>query len=99
MFRSITQGVENNSKKGNVIITVEDNNKTSSQSFASLTKNRLAEGMNTMIKEKFLTLRWNNILTLGIGLITLIYVGVVLSATVLSDVAAFIGLVLLGAVY
>ena len=52
-----------------------------------------------MIKEKFLTLRWNNILTLGIGLITLIYVGVVLSTAVLSDVAAFIGLVLIGAIY
>ena len=52
-----------------------------------------------MIKEKFLTERWNNILTLGMGLITLIYVGVVLSASVLSDVAAFIGLVLIGAIY
>ena len=52
-----------------------------------------------MIKEKFLTVRWNNILTLGMGLITLIYVAVVLSASVLSDVAAFIGLVLIGAIY
>ncbi len=52
-----------------------------------------------MIKEKYLTLRWNNSLTLGMGLITLIYVGVVLSTAVLSDVAAFIGLVLIGAIY
>ncbi len=52
-----------------------------------------------MIKEEFLTLRWNNILTLGIGLITLIYVGFVMSTSVLSDVAAFIGLALIGAVY
>jgi hypothetical protein len=52
-----------------------------------------------MIKERFLTGRWNNILTLGMGLITLIYAGVVFSAAVLSDVAAFIGLVLLGAIY
>ena len=52
-----------------------------------------------MIKEEFLTLRWNNILTLGLGLIILIYIYVVLSTSVLSDVAAFIGLVLLGAIY
>ena len=52
-----------------------------------------------MTKEKFLTLRWNNILTLGMGLIMLIYVYFVLSTSVLSDVAAFIGLVLIGAVY
>ena len=52
-----------------------------------------------MTKEKFLTLRWNNILTLGIGLITLIYVGLVLSTSILSNLAAFIGLALIGAVY
>jgi hypothetical protein len=52
-----------------------------------------------MTKEQFLTLRWNNILTLGIGQIMLIYVGLVLSTSVLSDLAAFIGLALIGAVY
>jgi len=52
-----------------------------------------------MTKEQFLTLRWNNTLTLGIGLIMLIYVGLVLSTSVLSDLAAFIGLALIGAVY
>ena len=52
-----------------------------------------------MTKEKFLTLRWNNILTLGIGLITLIYVGLVLSTSILSNLATFIGLALIGAVY
>jgi ABC-type transport system involved in cytochrome bd biosynthesis fused ATPase/permease subunit len=52
-----------------------------------------------MTKEKFLTLRWNNILTLGFGLIMLTYVGFVISASALSDVSAFIGLVLIGAVY
>ena len=52
-----------------------------------------------MTKEEFLTLRWNNILTLGIGLIILTYVGLVLSTSVLSDVAAFIGLALIGAIY
>ena len=52
-----------------------------------------------MPKEEFLTLGWNNILTLGIGLIMLIYIGLVLSTSVFSDVAAFIGLALIGAVY
>ena len=52
-----------------------------------------------MIKEEYLTLRWNNLLTLGFGVIMLAYVGFVMSTSALSDVAAFIGLVLIGAVY
>jgi hypothetical protein len=52
-----------------------------------------------MTKEDFLTLRWNNLLTLGLGLLVLIYVLVVLSTPVSSDLAAFIGLVLLGVIY
>jgi hypothetical protein len=52
-----------------------------------------------MIKQEFLTLRWNNTLTLGIGLFMLVYVGFVISTSVLSDITAFIGLALIGAVY
>jgi hypothetical protein len=52
-----------------------------------------------MAKEQFLTLRWNNILNLGLGLILLIYVGFVISTSALSEVLAFIGLALIGAVY
>lgn len=52
-----------------------------------------------MTRDEFLTVRWNNILTLGLGLIMLIYVGFVLSTSIMSDVAAFIGMVLIGAIY
>lgn len=52
-----------------------------------------------MTKEDFLTVRWNNVLTLGLGLIMLIYVAVVLSTSFLSDLAEFIGLVIIGVVY
>jgi len=52
-----------------------------------------------MPKESFLTVRWNNLLALGLGLILLIYVVVVLSTSVLSDMAAFIGLVVFGVLY
>ena len=52
-----------------------------------------------MAKEKFLTVRWNNLLTLGLGFIFLIYIVFVLSTSVLSDSAAFIGLVILGVLY
>jgi hypothetical protein len=44
-----------------------------------------------MIREEYLTVRWNNILTLGLGLIMLIYVAVVASTSVLSDLAASCG--------
>ena len=52
-----------------------------------------------MTKEKFLTVRWNNWLTLGLGLPTLIYAIVVLSTSVLSDFWGFIGLAIMGALY
>ncbi|MCJ7537789.1 MAG: hypothetical protein WBD62_17520 [Anaerolineales bacterium] len=52
-----------------------------------------------MTKEEFLTVRWNNLLTLGLGLILLIYVGIVLSTSLMSDRAAFIGLVVIGVFY
>ena len=52
-----------------------------------------------MTKEKFLTVRWNNILTLVLGIPALIYIAFVISTPVLSDKTAFIGLVLIGVVY
>ena len=52
-----------------------------------------------MINEKFLTIRWNNWLTLGLGLPILIYAIVVLSTSVLSDFVGFIVMVVMGAVY
>ena len=52
-----------------------------------------------MTKERFLTARWNNWLTLGMGIPILIYIVVVLSTSVLSDFAGFIGMVVLGILY
>ena len=52
-----------------------------------------------MTKEEFLTVRWNNVLALGLGLVFLIYAVVALSTSVLSDSAAFVGLVVIGVLY
>ena len=52
-----------------------------------------------MKKEEFLTERWNNILTVGLGLIMLGYVAFVFSTSVMSDFAAFIGLAIIAVVY
>ena len=52
-----------------------------------------------MIKEEFLTARWNNVLTIGLGLVFVIYAVVVWSTAVLSDSAGFAGLVIIGVVY
>ena len=52
-----------------------------------------------MTKEAFLTVRWNNFLSLGLGLPVLIYVVFVLSTSVLSVSAGFNGLVVLGALF
>ena len=52
-----------------------------------------------MTKEQFLTVLWNNWLTLALGLPTLIYVIVVLSTSVLSDFWSFLGMVIMGVLY
>ena len=52
-----------------------------------------------MTKGQFLTVRWNNMLVLGLGLPTLLYVAVVLSTPVMSDRASFIGLAVIGVLY
>ncbi len=52
-----------------------------------------------MTREKFLTRRWNNVLTLALGLPALIYGVVVLSTPVLSPGAAFIGMAVIGGMY
>ena len=52
-----------------------------------------------MDKERFLTLRWNNLLSLGLGLILLIYVYFVFTTSVISDLIAFVGLLVISAVY
>ena len=57
------------------------------------------ERTGRITKEAFLTVRWNNILSLGLGLILLSYVAIVLFTSVLSDKAAFIGLVVFGVLY
>jgi len=50
-------------------------------------------------KERFLTVRWNNWLTLALGLPTIIYAVVILSTSVLSDFWGFIGMAIMGALY
>ena len=55
--------------------------------------------MYIMGKEKFLTIRWNNTLSLGLGIPGLIYVIIVLYTSILSASAGFIGLVVIGLLY
>lgn len=52
-----------------------------------------------MTREKFLTLRWNNLLALGLGIPALLYIVYAVSTAVWTDQAGFIGLVVLGVVY
>jgi hypothetical protein len=50
-------------------------------------------------KERFLTIRWNNVLTLGLGLPALIYVVVALSTSAWSERGGLIGLSIIGVLY
>ena len=52
-----------------------------------------------MTKERFLTVRWNNLLTLGLGLPTLIYVIVAFSTSLWTGRGGLIGLSIIGVLY
>jgi len=52
-----------------------------------------------MTKEKFLTVRWNNLLTLGLGLPGLIYVVYAFSTSTWSGRGGLIGLSIIGVLY
>ena len=55
--------------------------------------------LNEANRDRFLTARWNNILTLSLGLPALGFALVALTTDVFSDRAAFIGLVIVSAFY
>ncbi|MCP3855680.1 MAG: hypothetical protein GY698_13230 [Actinomycetia bacterium] len=50
-------------------------------------------------RDRFLTAQWNNRLSIALGLPALVYTAVALATDVLSDGAAFVWLLLIGAVY
>jgi hypothetical protein len=52
-----------------------------------------------MTRDRFLTIRWNNLLSLGLGLPTLIYVVVAFSSSAWLGKSGLIGLAILGAMF
>ncbi len=52
-----------------------------------------------MTKEKFLTVRWNSVLTLGLGIPGLIYVITAISNSFWSTRGGLIGLAVIGVLY
>jgi hypothetical protein len=52
-----------------------------------------------MTKEGFLTVRWNNWLTLGLGIPTLVYVLTAFSTPFWMERGGLVGLALIGVVY
>jgi len=52
-----------------------------------------------MTKEEFLTVRWNNLLTLGLGLPALVYIVVASSTSVWTARGGLIGLAVIGVLY
>lgn len=55
--------------------------------------------VNRISRDRYLTVWWNNALTMALGLPGLVYAALALGTSALSDRAAFIGLVAIGAVY
>jgi hypothetical protein len=64
-----------------------------------LSGNRQVERLVTMTKEKFLTVRWNNLLTLGLGIPALIYVVFAFSTSLWTEMWDLIGLAAIGVLY
>jgi hypothetical protein len=52
-----------------------------------------------MTKERFLTIRWNNLLTLALGIPTVIYMVYAYSTSLWTTRGGLIGLALIGVVY
>lgn len=52
-----------------------------------------------MTKEKFLTVRWNNILTVGLGVPALVYIVAAFSESLWSTRGGLIGLAAIGVLY
>ena len=52
-----------------------------------------------MTTEQFLTVRWNNLLSLLLGIPALVYVIVVSTTSILSEGARFFGLVIISILY
>jgi hypothetical protein len=52
-----------------------------------------------MTKEKFLTIRWNNWLTLGLGIPALIFVVVAFSTSLWMERTGMVGLAVIGALF
>jgi hypothetical protein len=52
-----------------------------------------------MSKEKFLTVKWNNLLTVGLGIPLLIFVVYAFSSTFWMEKGGLIWLVIIGALY
>lgn len=59
----------------------------------------MADFINDANRDRFLTARWSNILTVSLGLPALVFALVALTTDTFSDRAAFIGLVVVGAFY
>jgi hypothetical protein len=58
-----------------------------------------SEKEGNMTKESFLTVRWNNWLTLGLGLPTLIFIAWAFSSGASSTLGGMIGLSIIGVLY
>ena len=52
-----------------------------------------------MTKDRFLTVRWNSVLSLGLGIPALVYIVVALSTSAWSGRGGMIGLAIIGALY
>jgi hypothetical protein len=74
------------------------NNKIWWEYYASFFRNR-AERMGTMTKEEFLTVRWNNILSVGLGIPALVFVAFAFLTSLWLEKSGLIWLSIIGVIY
>jgi hypothetical protein len=49
--------------------------------------------------ERFLTIRWNNLISLGLGLVVLVFVAVALTTSTGSAHEGFVGMAVIGSLF
>lgn len=59
----------------------------------------MTETGDARVPHRYLTVGWNNLLAMGLGLVTVAFAVVALTSTTFSDRAGFIGIATIGAVY
>lgn len=65
----------------------------------TFTKAKTVIGDDALTREKLLTIGWNNVLNIGLGILALIYVIYAVSTSMWTESSGLIGIAIVGVIY